>query len=446
MKSIVWVTVVATVTLHYSMATSDFGILKNDSIFDGGTQGNKAFLKTRLLENLNNFFPSINNEERLEMLTGSKSSSMEEKEDLEDARNQQELTGNSITEAPPSDYPTLIPFTTASDPEKELHLAAAPSSKVRSEGRITSEVKLDSIRDWRKRLYKAFKNRSKISRIIRKSPSEEVVEMNDISPTIMDKNRQIILSRTEPNWQSLSPGKHIQTYGRDPNGKLIPLFGLEPAPIYEERSEQKVIEPYPPREIRYAYRTSNRQPVVYVPAAPQTQNTIPVPVASYLVTANPSPQPIQLHILPPMPTASAPSPLQPQIIYQQTTQAPQLFSYSTFAPTSSIENQNINDCSNGQCRPESDDDKCNSQRLRTIIFNNIVSGDAESSKRAVQSAAEAETGLFFDAICGTGFFSYIAHTDEFCLASSGGVNCYVFAPVCQGTEEQRKKKSKLSKN
>ncbi|KAF1755388.1 hypothetical protein GCK72_021957 [Caenorhabditis remanei] len=297
------------------------------------------------------------------MLTGSKSSSMEEKEDLEDARNQQELTGNSITDAPSSDYPTLIPFTTASDPEKELHLAAAPSSK---------------------------------------------------------------------------------TYGRDPNGKLIPLFGLEPAPIYEERSEQKVIEPYPPREIRYAYRTTNRQPVVYVPAAPQTQNTIPVPVASYL--ANPSPHPIQLHILPPMPTASAPSPLQPQIIYQHTTQAPQLFSYSTFAPTSSIENQNINDCSNGQCRPESDDDKCNSQRLRTIIFNNIVSGDAESSKRAVQSAAEAETGLFFDAICGTGFFSYIAHTDEFCLASSGGVNCYVFAPVCQGTEEQRKKKSKLSKN
>lgn len=60
--------------------------------------------------------------------------------------------------------------------------------------------------------------------------AEEVVEMNDVSPTVMDKNRQIILSRTEPNWQSLLAGKQIQTYGRDPSGKLIPLFGIEPAP------------------------------------------------------------------------------------------------------------------------------------------------------------------------------------------------------------------------
>ncbi|CAP26021.2 Protein CBR-GRL-14 [Caenorhabditis briggsae] len=424
---------VSTVTLLLALYTlvdskqSDFGILKNDSIFDGGTQGNKAFLKTRLLENLNNFFPSINNEERLEMLTGSSKS---KEEDLDDSN--QELTDNSVTAPPPPEFPTLIP---SSEPEEEFPTSSVESSKIRSEGRITSETKLDSIRDWRKRLYKAFKNRSKMSRIIRKSPSEEVVEMNDASPTIMDKNRQIILSRTEPNWQSLSSGKHIQTYGRDPNGKLIPLFGIEPA---APQVEQKVIEPYPPREIRYAYRTTHRQPVVYVPAAPAPappQNTIPVPVASYL--ANPSPQPIQLHILPPIPSPPAP---QPQIIYQQTTQAPQFFTFSTFAPTT----DNQNDCSNGQCRPESDDEKCNSQRLRTIIFNNIVNGDAEASKRAVQSAAEADTGLFFDAICGTGFFSYIAHTDEFCLASSGGVNCYVFAPICQGGDEQRKKK--LSKN
>uniref|UniRef100_A0A1I7V2Q3 Ground-like domain-containing protein n=1 Tax=Caenorhabditis tropicalis TaxID=1561998 RepID=A0A1I7V2Q3_9PELO len=422
---LVRVTVVATVTLlliHVASGASDFGILKNDSIFDGGTQGNKAFLKTRLLENLNNFFPSINNEERLEMLTGAKS-----REESEES-----LDVNSITDPRPSDFPTLIPPT---DPEEELQMAAAPSSKVRSEGRITSEAKLDSIRDWRKRLYKAFKNRSKISRIIRKSPAEEVVEMHDTAPTIMDKNRQIILSRTEPNWQSLSSGRPIQTYGRDPNGKLIPLFGIEPAPILEE---QKTIEPYPPREIRYAYRTTQRQPVVYVPASPASQaalsspqNTIPVPVASYLVTANPAPQPIQLHILPPSPPA-------PQVIYQQTTPAPQ-FVFSTFAP---LLPDPQNECGNGQCRPESDDEKCNSQRLRTIIFNNIVSGDAEASKRAVQSAAEADTGLFFDAICGTGFFSYIAHTDEFCLASSGGVNCYVFAPVCQQNDEQRRKMSK----
>lgn len=73
--------------------------------------------------------------------------------------------------------------------------------------------------------------------------------------------------------------------------------------------------------------------------------------------------------------------------------------------------------SNGQIVSE---EKCNSNRLRTIIQNvmtsvvpsingvqNIVANDAEASKRAVQMAAESETGSFFDAVCGTGFFSYI---------------------------------------
>ncbi|KIH67965.1 ground-like domain protein [Ancylostoma duodenale] len=87
-------------------------------------------------------------------------------------------------------------------------------------------------------------------------------------------------------------------------------------------------------------------------------------------------------------------------------------------------------CLNSQAINE---EKCNSVRLRTIIQNNIVANDAEASKRAVQSAAESETGLYFDAVCGTGFFSYIAHTDEFCLASVAGVNCYVFSPVCGDT-------------
>ncbi|CCG28145.1 Ground-like domain-containing protein [Caenorhabditis elegans] len=420
-------------------AKSDFEILKNDSIFDGGTQGNKAFLKTQLLRNLNNFYPSINNGEKLEMLTG-------RKPEFEDDRERnQNFDGNSVTEPFPTQYPTLIPYARESNPEEELQLATAPTSKIRSEGRITSEQKMDSIRDFRMKLYKAFKNRPKLSRMIRKSNVNDVVEMNDGFPTIMDKNRQIILSRTEPNWQSLNTRKPNQTYGRDQNGNLIPLLGLEPAANFVDTKQGSPIEPYPPREIRYAYRTTNRQPVVYVPSAsPVNQpshasNTVPVAVASYL--ANPSSQPIQLHILPPIPSP------QPQIIYQQTTPSSQFVAYSTFAPP--IEPSN--ECGNGQCKPESDEDKCNSQRLRDIIFNNIVSGDAEASKRAVQSAAEAETGLFFDAICGTGFFSYIAHTDEFCLASSGGVNCYVFAPICQiDSQNQQKRTSKklvkLSKN
>lgn len=72
-------------------AKSDFEILKNDSIFDGGTQGNKAFLKTQLLRNLNNFYPSINNGEKLEMLTG-------RKPEFEDDRERnQNFDGNSVS-------------------------------------------------------------------------------------------------------------------------------------------------------------------------------------------------------------------------------------------------------------------------------------------------------------------------------------------------------------
>ena len=61
----------------------------------------------------------------------------------------------------------------------------------------------------------------------------------------------------------------------------------------------------------------------------------------------------------------------------------------------------------------------------------MVADDAETSKRVIQQRAEAELNTFFNVICGSGFFSYVMHTDEFCLVSSAsGLNCYVFAPVC----------------
>jgi hypothetical protein len=60
---------------------------------------------------------------------------------------------------------------------------------------------------------------------------------------------------------------------------------------------------------------------------------------------------------------------------------------------------------------------CNSIRLKVLIESSIVSSDAEQSKRIIQTRTEAEFGIFYNVICGTGFFSYIAHTDEFCLAS-----------------------------
>ncbi|VDK18670.1 unnamed protein product [Anisakis simplex] len=69
-------------------------------------------------------------------------------------------------------------------------------------------------------------------------------------------------------------------------------------------------------------------------------------------------------------------------------------------------------------------------RLRQIIISNIIDGDAERSKRAIQLVAENELDEYYNVICGVGQFSYIAHADEFCLSALKGVNCYVFSSIC----------------
>lgn len=98
-------------------------------------------------------------------------------------------------------------------------------------------------------------------------------------------------------------------------------------------------------------------------------------------------------------------------------------------------------------------EKCNSLRLRYIIQESIVSSDAEASKRAIQLRAETELRQFYNVVCGTGFFSYIAHTDEFCQADALGINCYVFSPVCSlrmdmgaGIVKRKRKKVRRSKS
>ncbi|CAD5224733.1 unnamed protein product [Bursaphelenchus okinawaensis] len=93
-------------------------------------------------------------------------------------------------------------------------------------------------------------------------------------------------------------------------------------------------------------------------------------------------------------------------------------------------------------------DTCNNDKLRTLAEKLIVPSDAEASKRLIQKQFEEEFGRFFNVICGTGFYSYIAHTDDFCLVNVQDMNCYIFSPVCtdsqglgNGVLKQRKKKS-----
>uniref|UniRef100_A0A7E4VYF4 Ground-like domain-containing protein n=1 Tax=Panagrellus redivivus TaxID=6233 RepID=A0A7E4VYF4_PANRE len=74
-----------------------------------------------------------------------------------------------------------------------------------------------------------------------------------------------------------------------------------------------------------------------------------------------------------------------------------------------------------------EDPTCNSEKLRTIIEENITK-DPTISKRAIQSAAEEKFGGRINVICAKSDFSYVAYTEKYCQASSGEVTCYAFQP------------------
>ncbi|WKY10222.1 hypothetical protein Q1695_002513 [Nippostrongylus brasiliensis] len=464
--------------------------------------GNKVYLKNKLLNNLNQFFP--NPSETLEVFNSEDSEPQHH-----ERQEQQPMDTNSIVDPPPQPptavapppprpflspienllenafapkvhnhdpFPTLIPTeATVAPAEPTTPYPQEATIKRRSEGPLVSGKMLDTIRDWRKKLYRAFKSKktnkqsgehvvdSSIARTsgqTNTAPTSEVVDLKDLTPMVVDKNRQVLLSRKEPNWQTALAARNVQTFGRDPDGKMVRLFGATESSSYQA----KPLNDSPPSQIpsdylplsplssqRQAYRTPGGRNVVYIPASHVTIQPSPI-------TA-PSPTLPPLISFPFMPTTSMPDytpqyntvgqyPPQPQQQFNSfTNQAVQGFGsnlsppaapiYTTALPDSDLE-EDSDDANEAECTGEMtcmngqlvSEDKCNSLRLRTIIQNNIVPNDAEASKRAVQSAAESETGQYFDAVCGTGFFSYIAHTDEFCLASMAGVNCYVFAPVC----------------
>ncbi|KAK6756059.1 hypothetical protein RB195_014445 [Necator americanus] len=456
--------------------------------------GNKVYLKSKLLDNLNNFFP--NTAESLEILG------------THDHRHPPLSETNSIIDSisnslDHNSFPTLIPTEipiVPSDPPLDLPPPPPPppspppppqpTSKKRSEGPVVSGKILDSIRDWRKRLYRAFKMKkpkaalsrlaeSSVSTDMKVFPASEVLDFKDVTPLVIDKNRQVLLSRKEPDRQNGVVGATVQTFGRDPGGKIVRIFGTQASgytsvtqmdsPPEQASNDYSASFPITPK--RKAYRTPGGRSVVYIPAPPTVATILPPPVTMPPPTLPPL-------ITFPIPPTIAPSfsdqsytgatPYNPplnrypnslgsnyatpniNVPAQQPIQFPTI-SPPTYMPAS--ENNDLEDgygeddlpqqqvgvmntcagevmCTNNQAITE---DKCNSLRLRTVIQDNIVPNDAEASKRAVQSAAESETGQYFDAICGTGFFSYIAHTDEFCLSSMGGVNCYVFSPVCSDT-------------
>ncbi|VDO36148.1 unnamed protein product [Onchocerca flexuosa] len=78
-----------------------------------------------------------------------------------------------------------------------------------------------------------------------------------------------------------------------------------------------------------------------------------------------------------------------------------------------------------------EDERCNSPRLKQIILQNIMERDAETSKQAIYNVCEAEMEVPCNVICGTGFYSYVARASQFCLVSAMDISCYAFIPACE---------------
>jgi hypothetical protein len=71
------------------------------------------------------------------------------------------------------------------------------------------------------------------------------------------------------------------------------------------------------------------------------------------------------------------------------------------------------------------DPSCNSERLRTVILENIGISATESKRKIHQTALETFGGTI-DVICSSFSFSYIISTPEFCEVQKADVTCFVF--------------------
>ncbi|WKY12648.1 hypothetical protein Q1695_003891 [Nippostrongylus brasiliensis] len=86
--------------------------------------------------------------------------------------------------------------------------------------------------------------------------------------------------------------------------------------------------------------------------------------------------------------------------------------------------------------------KCSSVELHNILEQSI-GNDAEESKLAIVSRAEAEIGGRFDVICASGVFSYYAVARLFCEVKIGSVSCLAFRH--DAIDEELSRKSPESK-
>ncbi|GMT09629.1 hypothetical protein PFISCL1PPCAC_926, partial [Pristionchus fissidentatus] len=111
-------------------------------------------------------------------------------------------------------------------------------TRKRKRGESMTKDTMETIRNWRNRLYKAFKRHegnnhndmtpTRISRLLPNNTSgggNELFEFSNATPLVADKNLQVLKSRDQsPDHMSrFGP----TTYGMDPSGKIAPIFGME---------------------------------------------------------------------------------------------------------------------------------------------------------------------------------------------------------------------------
>uniref|UniRef100_A0A1I7ZXC9 Ground-like domain-containing protein n=1 Tax=Steinernema glaseri TaxID=37863 RepID=A0A1I7ZXC9_9BILA len=341
----------------------------------------------------------------------------------------------SLINEPPGGKPNPMKPTKPKTPPHSIGFQFQPTVSSPDPRAALSPEHADDIRNWRQRFYRVFKNRAaKKQRKVAREPPKVVVHMNDTTQPQIDKNFQVLMTRKDPSW--LSEDK-VKAFARDKKGHIIRLFGVESSGY-----RYNFTQPELPAASYQSMSPPSRGPV-YIPAA-NIPSQPPLQPGKYEeASVYTSRAPTSFHSF----ATQTPEPIRLLSVFAPTTLAPPVMtavggaadSILTSEVDASPDYSNVrveqqSDCPMGQCDTEQggmeSHDKCNSARLQALIQNNIVAGDAEGSKRAIQTQAELEFSQFFNVVCGTGFFSYIAHTDEFCQASAGGVNCYAFSPVC----------------
>uniref|UniRef100_A0AC35UIQ9 Ground-like domain-containing protein n=1 Tax=Rhabditophanes sp. KR3021 TaxID=114890 RepID=A0AC35UIQ9_9BILA len=411
-------------------------------------------LKTELLKSLNHF--SNNEGEQLEILSASPHS----------------LPAKDNSVSSPIGQIKIFKRT------KHSHEDQSNRIKLKQLARFDSIPELHKIRDLRQNFYQNYKSNSDFFKP-HYSLNQDPLRSPIIKEFGKDTNgRTIRLFGVESSGyrfnQSSLPLTPVQNYLSPQYPTLSPIAGDK---VYEDNYGNSYLSPMTSNN-NYDPTPIVREKAVYDnqrPSYSQQAHYNSIPSNTYSSYTTPTPQLFQPQTIPPYTIT------QPPYINYYTTEAPKLNYYEPQV-YSQVENKVYNSaCPSGTkpsystpgacerileetpsyvpqeigvpevtaedingARHTESIEKCNSPRLQKLIEESIITNNADKSKRAVQDRLEQEFGVYFNVICGTGFFSYIAHTDEFCQISGGNVNCYAFAPACSPPPNAQRMQQSMS--